>query len=373
MRRLITYLCCAPLLLAALSFAPAVPANHLGFLSLPAGKLQLPNLELSVSSYPQALPNDGFSEAVISVALVADGKPLADEKVEARVVRGDGKLIHSEVVTDSAGVATFAYRAGMLPETGKVELSSPAHSVAAELSIPLAPVAYLDVLLVTPEEYQAHLQRQASAAPIYKLEASVFPAQLAADGGSLACINARLLHVDGKPAPGVPLTAEVISGDGQVLLEQKATDSEGKFELHFVAGRMPGTATIQLMEPSTGLTYAANILLVEAGPARIELSFDDPFSAEPGREGAILPADGSTGLKMRALVKDLGGMPLTGVEVRLEILDTHNGRMEVQDPVTDMTGAVEFTYHAGTFTGPVRLRAFIADGMRYSTALLVQR
>lgn len=320
---------------------------------------------MAVDCYPQALPNDGRSEAEISVVLTDGEQPLADTVVRAEIVDGDGILFREEVATDSDGVAVFPYRAGLMPTCGELAFSVPDTEASASLSIPLAPVSYLDVTLVTPEEYLAHLARQASAAPIYTLKADVFPDQLAADGGSLSSIWVELRHTDGSAAPGVPLLAELISGEGSLEQAEVVTDTDGGAELYYIAGLTPGTVTVQVMEPSTGLTTAVDILLVEAGPARVQLLYVDPLAATLARDGALLPADGISGLPIVVEVTDLTGIPLSGVELELSVLDETNGWIEVLDPVTDIAGRVEFIYHAGTATGQVRLRAFIAGGLSY--------
>ncbi len=318
---------------------------------------------MEARSYPQALPNDGYSEATISVQLLSAGEPVSERVVQAEVAMGDGFLGYSEAVTNSDGVAMFSYRAGLMPEPGVVKVHAPEAGLETMVKIPLAPVTYLDVNLVTPEEYAAHRQRQVSAAPIYTLNIGAFPLQLAADGRSLSTITATLKHTDGKPAAGVPLTAEIISGEGSLDVDQVATDKQGKFTFNFSPGFLPGTATIRVLEPSTGLVAAVDIVLVEAGPARVQLYYLDPFAALKSREGAILPADGSTGLELVAEITDLAGIPLSGVELKLEVLDQPNGWLECLDPVSDASGEVTFTYHAGAVTGPVRLRAYIADGL----------
>ena len=42
-----------------------------------------------------------------------------------------------------------------------------------------------------------------------------------------------------------------------------------------------------------------------------------------------------------------------------------DGWLEVLDPVSDAEGRVEFTYHAGTATGSVRLRSYVAGGLEF--------
>jgi hypothetical protein len=346
------------------SFTPAHHADSAILADLfGADPIKLDAITLEARSYPQALPNDGYSEATISVKLISEGKPVAERVVRAEVAKGDGFLGFSEAVTNTEGVAKFNYRAGLMPEAGEVKVLSPDTGLQTTIKIPLAPVTYLDVRLVTPEEYAAHRQRQASAAPIYTLTIDAFPQQLAADGGSLATVTATLKQADGKAAPGVPLKAEIISGEGDLDISQKATDKQGKFSFYFTPGFMPGTATIRVLEPSTGLVAAVDILLVEAGPARVELYYIDPFASFKSREGALLPADGVTGLPMVAEVTNLQGIPLSGVELKLEVLDLPNGWLECLDPVSDASGEVEFTYHAGSITGPVRLRAYVASGL----------
>jgi len=327
--------------------------------------VSIPDLVLTASSYPQALPNDGLSEADIQVELTSAGTPLASQPIKAFITAGDGLLLIDEDCTDSHGVASFSYRVGVIPEPGMVRIVAEEAGAETVLEIPLAPITYLDVLLVTPEEYAAHLERQASAAPIYALAVSAFPQQLAADGGSLAMIWAQLDHTAGGPAAGVPLVAEIISGEGSLVVEEVATDQDGCFELYFCAGMTPGTVTVQVIEPSTGLTSAVDLMLVEAGPARIEMFYLPTNTGNLTREGALLPADGMSGLPIVAEVKDLFGVPLTGVELRVEILDDSNGWLEILDPISDAEGRVEFTYHAGTTLGPVRLRSYVADGLDY--------
>lgn len=320
-------------------------------------------INIAADCYPQALPNDGISQAEISVSVTDGENPVSDQVVRAEVVSGDGLLVLQEVTTDSDGIAKFPYRAGLMPEKCEVTFSLIESEVSTSVSIPLAPVAYLDVTLVTPEEYQAYLGRQVAAAPIYTMRTEVFPDQLAADGGSMAALWLNLNHVDGSAAAGVPLTAQVISGEGSLDQAQVITDSDGHAELSFTAGFTPGTATVQIIEPSTGLAAAVDILLVEAGPARVQLYYGDPLTISTPREGAIMPADGIAELPLIAEVTDLMGVPLAGIELDISVLDTGNGWVEMIDPVSDIEGRVEFVYRAGTNTGPVRLRAFIADGL----------
>jgi hypothetical protein len=337
-------------------------AHHTNLLTA-AAEAQVINI--AVDCYPQALPNDGASEAEISVVVSADGEPVENQVVVAEVKSGDGLLIYRKVTTDADGIATFPYRAGYMPETAEVAVHIPEVDSTASVSIPLAPVTYMDVLLVTPEEYQAYLARQVSAAPIYQLSISVFPDQLAADGGSMSSLTAQLTHTDGTPAAGVPLTAQIISGEGSLELPDVATDADGLWDFYFVAGFEPGTATIQVLEPSTGLVEASDILLVKAGPARVRILYANPLSGSLENDGAIMPADGISGLPMAAEVTDLAGIPLSGVELAIELLDNGSGWVDVLDPVTDIQGQVSFTYYAGTITGPVRLRTFISSGLAY--------
>ena len=83
-----------------------------------------PAIHLAVECYPQALPNDGLSEAEISVTLLADGEPVADRAVVAEVSLGDGMLLYDEVTTGADGTAVFPYRAGRAP-TSRERLQSP--------------------------------------------------------------------------------------------------------------------------------------------------------------------------------------------------------------------------------------------------------
>ncbi len=351
------------------------PASALFDLAL-IGNILFPSHEqvdgtaILTRSYPEALPNDGRSESEIQVMVVSDGEPVVGEVVEARVTDGGGFLATTEAVTDEAGIASFDYRSGMMPNTAKISFSIANSDLQSELEIPIAPVTYLNLQLVTPEEYLLYLDRQTSAANYYRLQMNAFPDQLAADGSSIATLSAQLTLADGSPAPGVPLLAVIQAGEGRLIVEQEATDAQGNFSVDVMSGRQPGVLSVALIEPSTGLTEAFNFTLVESSGAHIELYYNNEFSNGLARKGAVIPADGSSELNLVAEVTDLYGLPLSGVEIRVEFLDEENGQIRVIDPVTDAGGRVELSYFAGTFTGPVRIRAYVASGLEQANSLL---
>jgi hypothetical protein len=245
-----------------------------------------------------------------------------------------------------------------------ISFSTPDSKVSTELKLPLAPVSYLDVQVVTAEEYKKIKARQVSAAPIYTLELSGFPTQLAADGGSLSMLTATLKHTGtGKPAAGVALQADLLSGDGSVSLQEQVTNAQGQLRIYYTAGRVVGTTTIRVVEPSTGLAATLDLRLVEPAGARVELVYKDPVTRSESREGALLPADGLTGLPVVARITDLNGLPLRGVELRVEVLDNGDGRVEMVEAVSDCNGQVQFNCIAGLRTGKLRLRAYAAAGL----------
>jgi hypothetical protein len=334
--------------------------------SAPASRTEAPGLTLAptlaVRSFPEALPNDGTSEAEITVTATAEGKPVTGVAVTGRIAGGDGMLQSSSVTTDDRGEAVFHYRAGIAPRTCMLEFNTAVSAQPTVLELPLAAVSYIDLLLVPPAEYDLHKKRQAAAAPIYVLKLDAFPLQLAADGGSSAQVTAQLTFTDGRPAPGVPLKAEA-GGDGRIVPSQPATDGGGRMSFRYTVGRTPGTAVIRIIEPSTGLTQTVSILIVEAGPARLELQVDDLMAIGTDHDGTLLPADGYTELPLRIRVTDLMGAPLAGVAVRLEVIDLGCGWVELEDPVTNGLGELRGTYRCGSQTGKVRLRAYAAAGL----------
>jgi hypothetical protein len=210
-------------------------------------------------------------------------------------------------------------------------------------------------------------QLRSAASAVYKLELSAFPQQLAADGGSMTTITCQLRNTaSGKPAAGVALTAQLVSGDGTVVHDGKVTDAQGRFYIDFLAGSTPGTAVIRVIEPSSGLSQNIDVTLVKAGPARIKLTYGDGAAGGviATREGTFLPTDGASSLPLIAEVTDLAGIPLSGVELKIEILgDATNGRIEVLDEVSDAQGEVEFEYFSGNQPGRVRIRAYAAKGL----------
>jgi hypothetical protein len=358
---------------ALYAFASVRPALAL-FEALPLLKAAMPattsSYLLEASAYPSALPNDGRAEAELTVKVVQDGAPACGVTVAGIVTDGGGALRDKTAVTDADGVAHFAYRAGMMPFEGKLSFevkptdasALPAEPVA--LTIPIAPVTYLDVQLVTPEEYERLKNLRTKASAIYKLSLTCFPQQLAADGGSMATVCCELLNMLGKPAVGVALTAKLASGDGTILQSEKVTDGSGKLYVDFIAGLTPGMAVIRVTEPSSGLSQNIDLTLVKAGPARIKLRYGGEGSPVADRLGTYLPADSVTELPLVAEVTDLAGVPLSGIELRLEVLDLPaNGWLETLDCKSDGRGQVRFTYHAGSQPGKVRLRAYAASGL----------
>jgi hypothetical protein len=371
----------AGLLLAATPASALLDAFPLGRLSPGLAK---PGYLLAVSAYPSALPNDGRSEADITVTVQQDAKPVPDVTVIGEVVDGGGLLTQRSAVTDSNGVAHFPYRSGLMPAAGQLRfhvqpplpagtpdapVPPPGDAAAAStsLAIPLPPVTYLDLQLVTPREYAAMRNQRKAASVVYALALSAFPQQLAADGGSMTTVICQLKSaVNGKPAAGVALTAKLVSGDGQLIPDGKVTDDKGRFYIDFIAGITPGTAVVRVLEPSSGLAQNIELTLVKAGPARIKLHYANPQDVVANREGTFLPCDGSSALPLVADVTDLAGVPLSGVELKLEVLgDATNGWLEVLDATSDAAGQVEFQYHSGVQPGRVRLRAYVAKGLEH--------
>jgi 5-hydroxyisourate hydrolase-like protein (transthyretin family) len=361
-------------LVAAIMLCMMAPASALFDLALIGNILfpnheQVPGTAILTHAYPEALPNDGRSESEIQVMVVNNGKPLSGETVVGRITDGGGFLSTTRSVTDESGIASFDYVSGLMPKSAVISFSLAKGDVSSELEIPIAPVTYLSLKLVTPEEYQLYLERQISAAKFYRLQMNAFPDQLAADGSSMSTLSAVLTNADGSPAPGVPLTAVIQGGEGQLIIEQKATDAQGRYSVDVMAGRQPGVLSVALIEPSTGLSESYNFTLVKSSGAHIELYYSNEISSL-ARKGAVVPADGSTELALTAEVTDLLGLPLSGVEIRVEFLDEENGSLQVLDPVTDASGRVDLSYYAGTYTGPVRIRAYVASGLDSAGSLL---
>jgi 5-hydroxyisourate hydrolase-like protein (transthyretin family) len=360
----------AAALCAGLSMRPALALFEAIPLLKPVNPEAAATYLLKASAYPSALPNDGRAEAELTVKVEHDGAAVAGVKVAAAVLDGGGALRDKTAITDQDGVARFSYRAGMMPFEGRLsfELLSTDQTARApepvELVIPIAPVSYLDIQLVTPEEYERLKNLRTRAAAIYKLSLSCFPQQLAADGGSMATVCCELRDVLGKPAVGVALTAKLASGDGTILQSDKVTDASGKLYVDYIAGTTPGTAVIKITEPSSGLSQNIDLTLVKAGPVRIKLRYGGEGAPIANREGTFLPADSVTELPLVAEVTDLAGVPLSGVELRLEVLDSPaNGWLETLACKSDGRGLVRFTYHAGSQPGKVRLRAYAATGL----------
>ena len=312
---------------------------------------------LCVRSTLPVVPADGETEATLTLTLTdAGGEPVPDHLLALLFNDGDGQLMPESPLTDSSGEATFLYRAGRLAILNQLVVLDTATGATFEFDLPTSLSAVLTVELVSPAEYEARKAASATRPDIFDLTLTAIPDVLPADMVSSSRLTAHLTYKDGRPAAGFPIVFRIASGYGSIVQDAKLTDRDGFIEAFYQVSDRVGTVLIEAVEQTTGARASVEITVVRAGPAKLQLFFDDAgiLSDEP----ALMPADGASCLSLVARVLSLADTPIAGVKVRFKLKE-ELGRIEVFDEVSDAAGEVHAAFVAGTFTGVEEITAFI--------------
>ncbi len=219
---------------------------------------------------------------------------------------------------------------------------------------------------------RAWVDRLASDGPAVAL--SIVPDRMIVDGGGEpVTLTVTALDPWGAPVRGVPLTATVEHGDGDISRPQ-VTDVRGRADFLYRPGRSLGPVTVRVQSDKGGLE--ARTLLLQAGPGPVDPEFIDLLSELQGNPNLVLSAE--TEIVVRAgFVKKLqiSAMPSfvytgRGQSSRLRIrLEDYSGNAVV-DPSIQVTADmgsvsdVRFTsdgVYTARYTPPVIARAAAVD------------
>jgi len=317
-------------------------------------------VQFNVVVTPSMLPADGKTEAEIIVTLRdKSGNPLGGRTIDFSLVEGYGRLSPTFPVTDDDGIAEAVYVAGRVAATAVVRILDEESRESATVEIPTSISAQISLELVEPSRFISSFIKRQIATQLYTMSVDIFPDKIVADSFSTSRITVTLLNLDGTPAAGVPIEFRVLSGDGEIIKKRNVTDAMGVIEVFYRAGEMPGTAMIEVKEPVTGLAQVAEIMVYEAGPAKIKLFFADKSGAL-FEDTAQLPADGVSTITVVAQVLNLVDMPVPDVVVYFS-LSEELGIIESLEAKTDPSGNVRATFKAGTQTGIETITAFLTS------------
>jgi hypothetical protein len=320
----------------------------------------LGNLQATVESTYACVPADSSTEAALTITLKdAAGAPVSARMLAMLFSAGDGRLVPEQPVTDDKGVAKFTYRAGRLAISNHFQLLDVTNGASAEIVLPTSLCAQVKIDLVDPVAYASRQAAAAMRPDMFDLTIKAYPEALPADGVSSSRLTARLIYKNGKPAAGFPITFNVVNGDGSITQDQKLTDASGNITAFYRVGETIGIVTIEAIEKTTGKRASAEILVVEAGPAKLKLWLVDA-SGKRIDEKATLPADGAGVMTVVAQVLSLVDTPIAGAKVQF-LVKNGLGILEVVDAVSTGSGEVRALFTAGTITGEETITAYLVS------------
>ncbi len=326
------------------------------FPSAPTGAVQTSPYRLELSATPARLPADGESRAEIVARVVdRDGLPVPGVRVLLEQREGFGSLSYQPSLTDRRGEVHAILRAGTTAERNLLVASLP-DGTRTELVIPQAITAKLKLRLVSRQEFEL-IGGITLFRPPNLIEVEVFPEELPADGFSTAEVTARLLSPDGRPLPGVRLSASLVGGSGEIRPLTGYTDQAGEQRFLYVAGREPGRVVIAISDGGGGRA-TAEISLYEPGAAQIGFVLEG-LELPPDKQGFIVDASAAK-IELVVVVTDRGGNPVPGVRVAFS-LEQGLGTLMVPDPVTDDQGQVKVEFIPAGMEGTETLTAFVEE------------
>jgi len=307
------------------------------------------------------VPADRETEAQLTVHLSdAAGQPVAHRMLALLFAQGDGQLMPVQPVTDGEGIAEFTYRAGRLAITNRFDLIDVSTGSTLEVVLPTSLVAEVSIELISPADYARRVASASVRPDIFNLELTAFPEALPADEVSCSRLTAHLTYKDGRPAAGFPVSFRIVSGYGGVTQEQKLTDADGVISGFYRVGNRIGTVIVEAVEQTTGKRASVEIVVVEAGPAKLKLWLEDDGGGVFA-ERAVMPADGVATMMVVAQVLSLVDTPIAGARVQFKLVN-ELGRLEVMEAETDGSGCIHALYTAGAFTGTEQIIAYLISG-----------
>lgn len=322
----------------------------------PPGPDQTSPYRLEMGATPARLPADGESRAQIVVRVVdRDGLPVPGVEVLLEQREGFGSLIYQPSLTDRKGEVHATLRAGNTAQANRL-VASLADGTQSELAVPQAVTAKLKLRLVSHREFEL-IGGITLFRPPNLIEVEVFPEELPADGFSTAEITARLLSPDGRPLPGVRLSASLVGGSGEIRPLSSLTDQAGEQRFLYVAGREPGRVVVAISDGGGGRA-TVELSLYQPGAAEIGFVLEG-LELPPDKQGFIVDATAAK-IELTVVVTDRGGNPVPGVRVAFS-LEQGLGTLMVPDPVTDDQGQVRVEFIPAGMEGTETLTAFVEE------------
>ncbi|MGA1874187.1 MAG: hypothetical protein ACMUIA_01115 [bacterium] len=186
-----------------------------------------PELSLILWSDKGWLTADGVSRTHIHAQVLnGSGHPVPGHLISFLLTSGEGRLEGIQNTTDQNGTATALYIAGrsISPPVEITAIDKTAGGLSQVLGITLKSDA--------PAQIAVNLEGDAQL-PIY------------ADGTSTLNLIVHVEDINGNPNRHIPLLAEIVKGEGNLIHVDNRTDFNGDYRLKYRAGMKPGPVTIR--------------------------------------------------------------------------------------------------------------------------------
>lgn len=184
---------------------------------------------LRLTADPPKLTADGRSTSRLTAVLTdLSGSPLPGKRVVFVLGNGNGRIRVLDSSTDDRGVAEAEYRAGTLMGTVTITASVQELGVTASVQIVLMADAPAKIELV------------ASRAKL------MF--------GEQAMLSVKVTDIHDNPNAEVPVTFQVLKGEGKLAEPEILTDRNGEGAVDFAAGGRPGVAIVEARHTSRAPT-----------------------------------------------------------------------------------------------------------------------
>ncbi|MFU8866202.1 MAG: invasin domain 3-containing protein [Rhodobacterales bacterium] len=316
-----------------LSFTVAgAPATNTATIALTAGVVDLTARGSSISASPTSLAADGASTSTVTVTVVdANNNPISGETI---VILADGTSIGSGT-SGIDGTFNATYTAGTT--TGSVALSFTVAGAPATNTATIALTAGVVDLTATGSSISAS------------------PTSLAADGNSTSLVTVSVVDVHGNPITGS--LVEIFADSGSI---GPVTDNgDGTHHATFTAGTVAGPVVLSFTVDDLLADRTATLTIAPGNP---DLNVGgSTIVASP----ANLPADGEATSAVTVTVVDVGGNPISGVQI-----DIFANGISIGSGNSANDGTFTATFTAGTISGEVAL-GFTVDGATATSLAII--
>jgi adhesin/invasin len=284
---------------------------------------------LDVSTTPPVLPADGTSQSTIKATISDQNRsPVSDGTlVLFEIVSGSGTIERQK--STNKGIATTTLTAGTTPGVTVIRITS--GSLSASTSVTYTVGEPSQVLLTTDTE------------------------SMAADGMSVANLQARVLDGQGNPVSGQTVKFTASLGD---VTPDAATNSQGIAVAQFSSGAV-GTATVTaaVTKPSGGtVTGAVIIRLLPGSSNSITLRFNPVWIG-------VKDTGQNQTMTVYSDIKDAKNNPVEdGTLVRFSFIGSNLGcAFSTAQSIPTVGGTAQISITSGTVAGSIRIKATVVD------------